>query len=54
MGYEEWITRYKEALYRLSIIDNVCPFLKDDSVSCDNCKIEKECKFVTKICDSQP
>lgn len=54
MMCNEWLTRYKEAMCILSIIDNVCPFIKDDSVSCESCKIEKECKFVIKICDSHP
>lgn len=54
MTYERWIKLYKEAMELLSIIDNNCPFTKDDSVGCDICKIQNECKYVIAIRALQP
>lgn len=54
MKYERWINLYKEAMYILSIIDNTCPFINDDSFSCDCCKIQNECKHVITIRSLQP
>ena len=54
MTYERWLTVYKEAMELLAIIDNTCPFIADDSVSCDCCKIQNECKYVISIRSLQP
>lgn len=54
MTYERWIKLYKEAMEVLSIIDHECPFTDDNSGSCDNCKIQKECKYVIAIRCLQP
>ena len=39
MTYKLWNTTYKEAMNLLHLINNNCPYINDDSVSCDNCKI---------------
>lgn len=54
MTYERWINLYKEAMDLLSIIDNTCPFIKDDSVGCSCCKIQNECNYVIAIRHLQP
>nr|DAP41931.1 MAG TPA: hypothetical protein [Caudoviricetes sp.] len=46
MTYERWIALYREAMDLLTIIDNECPFINDESVGCDCCKIQNECKDV--------
>lgn len=54
MAYDRWIAIYRDAMQLLEIIDNVCPFIDDNSVGCDNCKILNKCKFVIRTCDAQP
>ena len=54
MTYERWINLYQEAMELLAIIDNTCPFIADDSVSCDSCKIQNECKYVIAINSMRP
>ena len=54
MTYGRLINLYKEAMELLAIIDNTCPFIADDSVSCDCCKIQNECKYVITISSLQP
>lgn len=54
MTYKLWNSTYKEAMKLLHIINNNCPYINDDSVSCDNCKILNKCKFVIRTCDAQP
>ena len=54
MTYERWIKLYKEAMELLSIIDNTCQFINDDSVSCYSCKIYNERKYVIAIRSLQP
>lgn len=54
MRCERWLAVYKEAMDLLAIIDNTCPFIADDSVSCDCCKIQNECKYVIAIRSLQP
>ncbi len=54
MTYGRWIKLYQEAMDSLAIIDNVCPFINDNSVGCDCCKIQNECKYVIAIRSLQP
>lgn len=54
MIYERWIKLYQEAMDLLSIIDNNCPFINDDSVGCYVCKIQDECNHVIAIRNLQP
>lgn len=54
MTFERWINLYQEAMELLAIIDNTCPFRADDSVSCDCCKIQNECKYVIAIHSMRP
>ena len=54
MTYERWINLYQEAMESLDIIYNTCPFIADDSVSCDCCKIQNECKYVIAIHSMRP
>lgn len=54
MTYERWINLYKEAMELLSIIDNSCPLINDNSVSCNCCKLQNECQYVIVIRTRQP
>ena len=50
----KWIKAYQDAMELLSIIDNNCPFIKDDSVGCYGCEIQDECNYVIKIGNLKP
>lgn len=54
MTYVRWIKLYQEAMNILSVIDNHCPFINDNSVGCNCCKIQNECKYVIAIRYLQP
>lgn len=61
MSSDEWLEEYnkvKEKVEELNSIcrrdNNNCPYINDDSVSCDNCKNLNKCKFVIRTCDAQP
>ena len=54
MTYERWINLYQEAMESLAIIYNTCPFIADDSVSCNCCKLQNECKYVIAIHSMRP
>lgn len=54
MTYERWNNLYQEAMNILEIIGNACPFVNDDSVDCNCCKLKNKCNYVIGIHILQP